>query len=64
MISESDGLNEAQLIAAGLPDFIVAFVLENLCGDNVNVNDELLAHAPEVRALSSWLLCLTLSRRG
>ena len=54
MLLESDGLNEYQLLMAGLPDFIIAFLRQCL-------RDEHADH--EVKSLAVRLCSMTISRR-
>jgi hypothetical protein len=58
MILENDGLNNAQLLAAGFPEFIMTFAKAHLPGDDTTYSPEY-----EISALTTWLLCFTLSHR-
>jgi hypothetical protein len=60
MLLESEGLNEAQLFAAGFPDFILSFVRLHLSHDSDHPSSPL--HR-DTNALAIWLLCFTLSHR-
>ena len=58
MIMENNGLNDAQLLAAGFPEFVMPFAKAHLpYGGTI--------HSPEyeISVLAAWLLCLTISRR-
>ena len=58
MIMENNGLNAAQLHAAGFSDFIMPFAKAHLPCDGTT-------YSPEygISALATWLLCFTISQR-
>lgn len=58
MILENHGLNDAHLLAAGFPEFIMAFAKAHPPCDVTVSSAEY-----EVSALAIWLLCFTLSHR-
>jgi len=58
MVLENDGLNYAQLLAAGFQEFIMAFAKAHLPCDDTSTSPEY-----ETSALATWLLCFTLSHR-
>lgn len=59
MILENHGLNDAHLLAAGFPEFIMAFAKAHPPCDVTVSSAEY-----EVSALAIWLLCFTLSHQG
>ncbi|KAF9458701.1 hypothetical protein BDZ94DRAFT_1270042 [Collybia nuda] len=59
MVLENGGVNEAQLFAAGFPEFILSFVCKHLSHDIDYLSSGRIKN--DTNALAVWLLCFTLS---